>query len=258
MPDRSAVYRLRFTLLLLLAALATSLQAAPPRIAIIIDDLGYLRGAADRLAALDGPVAFAILPHTPHAQYTAMQARRAGKEILLHLPLQPTESVMPVGIGSISLDTTRRQLAGILDADFRSLPPVDGVNTHMGSLLTRHPGHMAWLMGELRARGQLFFVDSYTTPASVALQVAREQGLPATRRDVFLDNDPDPREIEAQFARLKHLARLHGSAVGIGHPYAETLLFLERVLPRLRDEGLDLVTVARVIELQQSTDEKRY
>jgi len=223
-----------------------------PRLAIIIDDLGNVMPAGQRTVNLSGPVACAILPHTPYAASIAEQARSAGKEVLLHLPLQPIAEILPLGMGSIDIDNTHRQLAVILSANLASVPNAVGVNTHMGSLLTQHPGHMAWLMDELRARGGLFFVDSYTTASSVALRLAREAGVPATRRDVFLDNVADPREVDKEFSRLKHLARLHGSAVAIGHPYDVTLEYLETALPRLSAEGFELVPVAALIRDQEA------
>lgn len=233
--------------LLLLAELAT----AGPRVAIIIDDLGNLRVAGERAAALDGPVAVAILPHTPHAAHLAQFARARKKEVLLHLPLEPVDIVDQRGIGHIELDLTRGQFTRIFSANLASVPYATGVNTHMGSLITQHPGHMSWLMRELDRRGNLFFVDSRTTAASVALQVALEYGVPATRRDVFLDDDPDPQAIATQFARLKNLARVHGSAVAIGHPRPTTLEFLDGAIRRLEAEGIELVPVSAVIRGQQ-------
>jgi len=218
-----------------------------PRIALIIDDLGNTGVEGRRTVALEGPVACAILPHTPFARVIASGAYAAGKEVLLHLPLQPMASVQPVNIGSIQIDNTREQLTKILNADLASVPHVIGVNSHMGSLLTQHPGHMNWLMGELKARGNLFFVDSYTTSSSVALQFARENAVPSTRRDIFLDNVAEWSAIEKEFDRLKRHARKHGSAVGIGHPYGETLDYLEFILPRLQEQGFELVPVAALI-----------
>lgn len=244
MHHRSRPHRLLLPVILLLLALPA---AATPRIAIIIDDLGNQRAAADRVLALPGPVACAVLPHTPLAGYIGRRAPAAGKEVMLHLPLQPIGEALPAGLGGIDLDNTRRQLATILAADLASVPNVSGVNTHMGSLLTRHPGHMQWLMAELKRHGGLFFVDSYTTPASVALQMAEEAGLPATRRHVFLDNDPAPQAIEQEFTRLTALARLNGRAVAIGHPYEATLAFLEWAVPRLDGMGIELVGVAALI-----------
>ena len=136
---------------------------------------------------------------------------------------------------------SRRQFAEAFLANLQDVPQASGVNNHRGSLLTRHPGHMGWLMEELQNHGGLFFVDSYTTRHSVALALAREAGVPAVRRDVFLDNVRQPDAIAAAFERLKRRARANGAAVGIGHPYPETLAFLEQALPALAEQGFELV-----------------
>ena len=218
-----------------------------PRIAVIIDDLGNGLQAGERAAALNGPVACAILPHTPFGQTIAQQAYLAGKEVMLHLPLQPVEQLEAAGSGTIRIDNTRAQLVRIFESDIVSIPHVVGVSNHMGSLLTRHPGHMEWLMDAVKAHGNLFFVDSYTTVSSVALQLARERGVPSIRRDVFLDNVPTVAAIDREFGRLIKRARKNGYAVGIGHPYPETLQYLEQALPALIDEGIELVSVGRLI-----------
>ena len=218
-----------------------------PRIALIIDDLGNVLQAGERTAALRGPVACAILPHTPFGQTIAKQAFLAGKEVLLHLPLQAVEQYELTGSGTIKIDNTRAQLVRIFEADIVSIPHVVGVSNHMGSLLTRHPGHMEWLMDAVKAHGNLFFVDSYTTVSSVALQLAQERGVPSIRRDVFLDNVPTEAAIDREFQRLKKQAKKNGYAVGIGHPYPQTLRYLERMLPALIDEGIELVSVSRLI-----------
>jgi polysaccharide deacetylase 2 family uncharacterized protein YibQ len=234
----------------LLSAAETVLASAAtrPRIVVIIDDLGNERAAGLRVTELPGPVACAILPHTPYADVIARHAHGAGKEVMLHLPLQPIEDEWGVsGIGTIAIDSTRTQMLRILEADLASIPHLDGVNTHMGSLLTQHPGHMRWLMAELKSRGNLFFVDSYTTASSVALQMAAEENLPAVRRHVFLDNVPRRAQIDAEFQRLKERATAQGYAVAIGHPYKATLNYLEAALPRLAREGFDLVSVSAVL-----------
>ena len=235
--------------ILFLLSGAVAAEDPRPRIAVIIDDLGYLKVAGERVIALPGPVACAILPHTPYSRHLALRANEAGKQVLLHLPLQPVQQLMPLGMGSIDIDNTHSQLAKILSANLESVPYADGVNTHMGSLLTQHPGHMAWLMQELGRRGDLYFVDSYTTPSSVALRLAREHGVPATRRHVFLDSEVSRDAVAEQFARLKNRARLYGVAVAIGHPYEVTLDYLERALPQLEREGFDLVPVNDLVEV---------
>lgn len=232
--------------LLLLALFLAGPVAATPRIAIIIDDVGNRLVEGRRAVALPGPVALAFLPHTPNARVLADAAHDAGKEVMLHLPLQALEDRDP-GPGALLLDTTEPAFRRIVRADLAAIPHVRGVNTHMGSLLTRHPGHMAWLMEELRAVGGLFFVDSYTAVESVALQLAREAGIPSVRRHVFLDAEISHEGVRFQFTRLVAHAREHGYAVGIGHPLAETMDVLEDVLARLDEFGVDLVPVSDLV-----------
>lgn len=229
-----------------------ALSAEPARIAIIIDDLGYEYSAGRRTINLPGPVTCAVLPDTPRGRDLAMAAHAAGKEVLLHLPLQAESADEHVEPGTIVLDTTREEFAASFASSLASVPNVIGVNSHRGSLLTRHPGHMAWLMEEIRAHGKLLFVDSYTTHRSVALKVARENGVPSARRDVFLDTDRDPAAVEREFERLKALARSRGFAMGIGHPYAETLDLLERVLPGLEAEGIELISIGDYVALKNA------
>lgn len=235
--------------LVALPALADTAEA-PPKIAIIIDDMGYGLAVGERALHLPGPVAYAVLPATPRGRTLAEQAYSSGREVLLHLPLQSTAYDQSNDPGKLELDMTRHQFVDMFEADLVSVPHVIGINSHRGSLLTRHPGHMAWLMEEIRRRGNLFFVDSYTTHESVALDLAREAGVPAVRRDVFLDPDPAPATIAREFARLKDLARQRGFAMGIGHPYPATLELLENALPTLADEGFELVSISRYILLK--------
>ena len=218
-----------------------------PRIAIIIDDLGYQLEAGQRSINLPGPVTCAILPSTPRATRLAEAAYANGKDVLLHLPLEPVSKDSQADPGGIMLDMSREQFAMTFSADLQSVPHAIGVNSHRGSMLTRHPGHMGWLMEELRTHGDLIFVDSYTTHKSIALQLARESGVPAVKRDVFLDPDQLPATVEREFGRLKQLARKNGSAVGIGHPYPSTLALLEREIPELGAEGIELVSISELV-----------
>lgn len=232
-------------------AWSSSIAAEPlARIAIIIDDLGYELAAGRRTVSLPGPVACAVLPLTPRGVDLARAAHAAGKEVLLHLPLQSDINGELPEPGAILLDMTREEFARSFAASFESVPFAIGVNGHRGSLLTRHPGHMGWLMEEITVRGDLLFVDSYTTHRSVALRLARENGIQSVRRDVFLDNDRNSDSIAGEFDRLKRLAKLRGLAIGIGHPYPETLGFLEQALPRLGEEGFELIKVRDYVALK--------
>ena len=102
-------------------------------------------------------------------------------------------------------------------------------------------------MEEIRERESLFFIDSYTTHESVALQIAAESGVTATRRDVFLDHEQSTLTVLRELERLKKKALEQGQAVGIGHPFPETLEVLERELPKLREQGFELVTISEML-----------
>lgn len=233
-----------FVAAILAAPAGVGIAAEAPRIAIIIDDLGYQLSAGRRAIALPGPVSYAILPDAPRASMLARAANAEGKDILVHLPMQATLD-SPGDAAGVTLDMSRDQFRSAIDRAIESVPFAIGVNNHRGSLITQHPGHMRWLMEELGVRGPLFFVDSYTTRNSVALQIAAESGVRAVRRDVFLD--AKPAAIRAEFERLKSLARARGSAVAIGHPYDATLAFLESELPKLAAEGYELVPISSLV-----------
>ena len=234
------------TAALLLLALPTDAGLAG-RVAIIIDDLGHQLRAGRRAIALPGDVAFAFLPGTPQAASLARRAFRDGKDVLLHLPLQAeSEAGAPDPVG-ITLDMSRTEVGAVFEEALRSVPHAIGVNSHRGSLLTQHPGHMQWLMEEIRARDGLFFVDSYTTHKSVALQIAAETNVSAIKRDVFLDPDRSPETVAREFARMKALARKRGTVVAIGHPHEATLALLEKEIPLLAEQGIELVRISHLI-----------
>jgi polysaccharide deacetylase 2 family uncharacterized protein YibQ len=239
--------------------LSSQLCAQEPRripvISIIIDDMGTHLDSGERVLRLHGPVACSFLPDAAHTGRLAEAAFASGKEIMLHLPMESADR-RRLDDGALTLDMTRQQFSRTLRADLASVPHVQGVNNHMGSLLTRHPGHMLWLMQELQQQQSLFFVDSRTTAFTVARQLAQENGIPNTERNVFLDDQLDELSIKHEFERLLNLAREKGSAVAIGHPHPQTLALLERQLPRLaREQGIRLIPVGELIRLQQKDEQ---
>lgn len=243
-----------FRLLLLLVLLpipAAAQQRLSPAISIIIDDIGPALKPGQRAISLPGPVAFAFLPHTHHSVQLAHTAAQRNKEVMLHLPMQ-AEQDGPLGPGAVTLDMDQVQFIDAVRSALDAVPHLVGVNNHMGSLLTRHPGHMTWLMQELKARGDLFFVDSRTSVQTVAERMAQEQGVPALRRHVFLDHDPSPEAVAREFDRLLTLARQQGYAIAIGHPYVSTLSLLEQRLPQLKSQGIELVSLREMLVRQEA------
>jgi hypothetical protein len=224
---------------------------------LIIDDLGDRLADGRRAIALPGAVTCAILPQTSFSRTLAETAHAAGKEVMLHQPMQAVNG-KAMGPGGLGLDMSRTELLQTLAANLASVPHAQGVNNHMGSLLTRHPGHMAWLMDGLREHGGLYFVDSTTTSHTVARRIAWEYALPNTRRNLFLDHLREPRAILRQFVHLVEQALSSGATLAIAHPYPETLAVLEQVLPHLEEFGVELVPVSELISRSEKRREEHW
>ena len=253
-PDVSRILATVFLILIASPSpTVTADEAAPVFIAIVIDDMGDRLDLGRRALGLPAQVAYAMLPHTPHARALAEAAHAQGHEILLHQPLEAVEPG-PLGPGAIVLRTGRAGMERTLQENIDSIPHVVGINNHMGSQLTRHPEYMRWLMAALRDRGDLYFIDSRTTAETLAFDSARDAGVPSIERDVFLDADPSSEAVAVEFERLIEVARRDGYALGIGHPFPATLAHLELALADLESEGIRLVSPSRLIEIAETTE----
>ena len=219
---------------------------------IIIDDLGQNREAARRLLALPYSLTLSVLPHLRYSVETAEAARRAGHEVMLHLPMEPEAgSHVSPGEGEIRVGMNHREVDHILQSDLASVPYAAGANNHMGSRATANPRLMAELMRSL-ADHHLYFVDSRTTAASVALEAARQQGLPALYRSIFLDDTQSMPYTIDQLRQFERVLEDQGVAVAIGHPYPTTIAALTKFLPELERNGVQLVPVSRLLQLPQT------
>jgi polysaccharide deacetylase 2 family uncharacterized protein YibQ len=222
------------------------LPATQARIAIVIDDLGNDADALERIARWPYAVAGAVLPGLPGSAGAARRLAASGKEVLLHLPMEPDGyPLVAPGPGVILRSDTDEAIAHTVIEDLASVPGAVGVNNHMGSAATADPRVMRAVVRVLAERG-LFFIDSRTTEATVARRVADEAALPAVSRRVFLDAVPSASAIERAYRDLLAKAKKDGSALAIGHPHPATLELLERELPRVREEGIALVPVSRL------------
>ena len=253
-PD-TVLNRLGLTLLLalLLCGSAQALEKQAPTIAIIIDDLGVNREAAQRLIRIDAPVTLAFLPYRPYTRELANAANSQGKEVMLHAPMANMAQIA-LGPGGLDLGMSREQITRALAGSLDAVPHASGVNNHMGSLLTGEEEPMQWVMDEI-ARHDLYFIDSRTTAATVAASTAHSRDIPTMSRDVFLDNARDQGAIHRQFLRLLETAREKGTAIGIGHPHEETIAYLERILPQLDRYGYAVATVSGLWAMRQDRRE---
>ncbi|MCJ7830280.1 MAG: divergent polysaccharide deacetylase family protein, partial [Desulfobacterales bacterium] len=219
-----------------------------PRVAIIIDDLGYDRKMAARFLDLDIVLTFSIFPHSPFGAKISSAARRKGLETMLHLPMEPLEypSVNP-GPGALLTTMSPDELLAQLQKNLDDLPAIVGVNNHMGSRMTTVSNQLYQIFSILKKK-ELYFVDSRTTAETLCEPSARLLQIPFAQRDVFLDHVPEADFVRRQIERLVDIAQSHGEAVGIAHPHEVTYRVLKEMLPELRRK-VRLVPASEVVHV---------
>lgn len=221
------------------------IAANPVQIAIIIDDLGYSLKRGIATARLPGALTLAVLPHSPNGVAVAELGHQQGKLIILHAPMSNLQQ-LPLDAGGLTENMSEQEFSDTLYRGLDSIPHIQGLNNHMGSHLTQLNQPMQWLM-ETLARESIFFVDSRTSPESIAWEMAQSHQVPSLKRDIFLDNDRNPQAIGEQFDQLLRIAKRRGNAIAIGHPYPETIQYLAEVIPSLHELGVELVPVNQLI-----------
>ncbi len=208
---------------------------ALPRLALVIDDLGYIQPElVTRLCSQPIPFSVAVLPYQEHTRESADIAHRLGKEVMLHLPMEPLGYPGPgrdPGPNAILYNLPEAEVRRRVRMALDDIPHRTGVNNHMGSRITPDRTRMGWVLQEVKAR-KYFFVDSRTEKDSVAYDLAEELHIPAVQRRVFLDDDKAFPEMEKQWERALKLAEKEGAALIIGHIYPETVEALEKLVPR--------------------------
>lgn len=219
-----------------------------PKVAIIIDDIGYDAAFADKLMDLGIPITLSILPGSPHSKEIAEKAHARGFEIMLHQPMEPMEypRINP-GPGVILMNMGADESIAILEKNLKSIPYISGVNNHMGSRVTASEKHMNQIFTVLK-RENLFFIDSLTTSKSIGRDSARLFKLPFARRDVFLDHVEKKAFVEKQMKSLVRISEKYGSAIGIGHPHSVTLEVLKKRVPEEKKK-VDFVFASKLVKV---------
>jgi hypothetical protein len=221
-------------------------STAAPRLAIVIDDLGYDRAAAETILEMRAPLTLAVLPYLPLSAPIAEQAHRRGLQVLLHLPMEASNGEAKQEAVLLHAGLPPQQAAQIVDGMLATVPHAVGVNNHQGSRATSDAALMEDLMQLLHGR-RLFFIDSRTTPGSRAYAAARRAGVPAAYRRVFLDDVPTREATLRQLTVAVEDARENGWSIAIGHPYPTTLEALREFLPRAASRGVRLVFASDLV-----------
>jgi len=223
-------------------------KAVKGRLAIVIDDMGEDVAIARELAQLDAPVAFSIWPDSGHREDVLKIAKSSGREILIHLPMQPKgyPKVAP-GPHPLLVTMNAEQIKAEVTRAVKRVHGAIGVNNHMGSQFTEYPAGMHAALAAMRTEG-LFFLDSRTTARTVGVAEAKRLGMRVQQRDVFLDNDQNAAAILKQLRQAENIAKERGHAIAIGHPHKETLAAIKRWLKE-KDPAVHVVTLTSLPSL---------
>lgn len=229
-----------------LGAKNSSGKAADARLAIIIDDLGSDRAAAEAIFALGYPLTISVLPNHEHSLEIAQEAHRRGFQVMLHLPMQSIANDTPEA-RELHPGMPAAEVAALVDQFLQNVPDAAGVNNHQGSEATADAALMDELMPVLRDR-HLFYVDSRTIAASVAYDTAQDFGVRSAFRNVpFLDDVAEVAAVRKQLELALRGAREKGEAVAICHPHPATLQALREVLPQAQAQGVRLVLASELV-----------
>jgi polysaccharide deacetylase 2 family uncharacterized protein YibQ len=217
-----------------------------PQVAILIDDMGYHRRIGEKLLALDVDLSFSFLPQAPFTTQLEIKAYERGRDILLHLPMEASDSKWNPGPGALMLAASPAELTETVKKNILSVPHAIGANNHMGSKFTENRAAMHTVLTVLKHQG-MFFVDSFTTAKSTGMDEARAMGIRTNRRHIFLDNVQNTNKICRQLDKLAALAQKQHSAIGIGHPYRATLQALQNCTGTLQ-KTVRIVPVHELVE----------
>ena len=233
-------------------AVSVSVKPGQPIIAIVIDDMGLDRNRSARAAALPGPLTLAYLAYANDLSRQTAQARTAGHELLVHVPMEPSGATTDPGPNALLTMLSEAELARRIAWNLDQFVGFVGINNHMGSKATSDPETMRAVMAELSKRG-LLFLDSRTSGATVAREQAERAGIPALKRDVFLDHDPSAIAVRAALLKTEKTAEEQGYAIAIGHPKDATIAALAEWLPDVKARGFAIAPVSALALRQGRT-----
>ncbi|NQV22359.1 MAG: divergent polysaccharide deacetylase family protein [Rhodospirillales bacterium] len=218
-----------------------------PRIGILIAGLGMSQSATlTAVQQLSGAVTLGFNPYARKLQDWIDQARAAGHEVMLELPMEPV-NYPDDDPGPHTLLTNLDAAANLERTEWllSRFAGYVGVTNYMGSKFTTSPEALRPVLNTLQRRG-LMFLDTRSSVHSVAGQVANEIGLVQAVNNRFLDNKASRSAIDARLAELERIARATGSAIGIAFPYPVSIERIAAWAETLENRGLVLAPISNL------------
>lgn len=249
------IYKRLFWVIFLQIFYLFSPLAYASKLAIVIDDIGYKVKENRAILALPKEVSVAIIPVAPYAKARAADAHLQKRDILIHLPMEP-KSKQPIEAGNIKIGDSAEKIRKLIAHSRGQVPYAIGLNNHMGSGATSDKATMQHLMKVLK-ENDLFFLDSKTIGSSVAAKTARQFGVNALERDIFLDDSNEFSDVQKQFNLAISHARKNGVAIIIGHPRKNTINVLKQHLAQL-PKDIELVGIGSLWRNEKVMPEKPF
>ncbi len=222
--------------------------AETKQIAIVIDDVGYNLNNLDYFLEFPGPITFAVLPNLQHSKEAANKIEAAGKEVIIHMPMEAENSALDHGPGAIFVNMKDEEITELLDSALDSVPFAKGMNNHMGSRATTDLRIMNIVINFTKAN-DLFFLDSLTNSESVIDMVSEINQIPILKRNIFLDVNKDSESIKAQFDKGIEIAESTNPVIFIGHiQNINVINNLNELYPVLKENEIELTYLSELIK----------
>lgn len=217
------------------------------KVAIIIDDFGNsFNDQILRFLYLPQKITVSVIPGLKFSARVAQEADRIGKEVMVHLPMEPKDERPDPGQFTIMANMKPKEIATRTRLAIQSIPHAKGINNHQGSRATASRAAMEAFLKTVKQEG-FYFIDSYTNTESVAFQIARELAVAGGKNMLFLDAEDDEDFIRKQFQVLGEMATRNDKLIAIAHPRPRTLAVFEAELPRLEKRGIHFHYVSELI-----------
>lgn len=215
------------------------------KLIFVFDDAGHNLEQLQYFLDLPFPCTIAVLPKLPNSRETARRIRAAGKELILHQPMQALNPNINPGDGAVKPGMNREEIKKIVASNVEEIGPIAGMNNHEGSLITSDEKAMEAVL-ELCREKNIYFLDSRTSSKSVVPQVAKKLNMNIWERAVFLDNKKDKAYMKKQIIEGLEIASQRGEAIMIGHVFTVDLaILLKEMYSDLTQEGYTFSTISK-------------
>lgn len=215
------------------------------KLIFVFDDAGHNLEQLQYFLDLPFPCTIAVLPKLPNSRETARRIRAAGKELILHQPMQALDPNIDPGKGAVKPGMSREEIKKIIASNVEEIGPIAGMNNHEGSLITSDEEAMEAVL-ELCREKNIYFLDSRTSSKSVVPQAAKKLNMSIWERAVFLDNKKDKAYMKKQIIDGLEIASQRGEAIMIGHVFTVDLaILLKEMYSDLTQEGYTFSTISK-------------